>query len=851
MTRRVLAHRLACSVLGTLLGLFSSPIRADTVLSVGIPAQAVDAALVQFAHQTGLQLVYESHITQARVSQGARAGVTASDALTALLGGTGLSFQFLNDRTVRIFRAEPDVSVAGSTDPAPRRAMHGAAPWSEALSEVVVTGTRYPEPMEYAASVQNIPAAVSMVSGERLEMQALERLTDYADYLPGMNATSGGSVGGTALNLRGIETLMSAATVSFYLDDVPMGPSGPFGSAFEYSLDVLPYDLERLEVWRGPQGTLTGADSFGGLIKYVFKPASLSAFEARLAGDVDTIHGASKPGGSVRAMVNAPIIEDRLALRISAYDDYTPGYIDNIHTGTKDVNVLRRYGAHIATLWRPAESLAVTGSAFWQRIDSASHFDMNAAGVADLPGSGDAYLLKAVGTYGDLTDINAFLQPLKKNVDLYSVRVRWNRGSLEVTSVTGWSRTKTHFENDLTEIFGASYPLLTGGAIPAGLTRFDADQDLDKFSEELRLSAAMGTHILWRVGAFYTYESGTFNQALRAFDNAYQPISFFAPALSFFTGSNTFKERAVFGDLTWRAGEHVDLTGGVRFAHNDQATTYISGGSVGEVDDVPGASSEGVATWMATAQYRVSPQVMLYARAATGSQPGNPNGFLAGIPPAVGAESLTNYETGLKADLLEHRALMNLTVFHMDWKDVQINVPNGGLNFTANVGNAVSQGLELESSYTPVGGLALGYNAAYTQAEFTRVLPEVQYILTGYQLPNTPKWSMSLTVDYGWSLPSDWQAHAGGGFRWIDQQWSLVVQSRSLGGGPSYELPSYSVIDLNAAVAKGRLKLRAFVRNLTDRRASLQTVAESPSSPPIYKILQPRTLGIGLDYSFN
>ena len=633
--------------------------------------------------------------------------------------------------------------------------------------------------------------------------------------------------------------------------EVPMGPSGPYGAAYQYPLDLLPYDLERVEVWRGPQGTLTGADSFGGLIKYVFKPPSLSAFEARFGADVDTIHGASKPGASVRAMVNAPIVDNQLALRISAYDDYTPGYIDNVHTGAKDVNVLRRYGGHIATLWRPAESLAVTGSAFWQRIDAASQFDMNAAGVADVPGTGDAYILKAVGTVGDLTDINAFLQPLKKNVDLYSVGVRWNRGSLEVVSVTGWSRTKTHKENDLTGIFGASYPQQSNGAIPAGLTRYDADLGLDKFSEEVRLSASLGTRVIWRLGAFYTRENGTDDEALLAFDDAYQPIAFFAPALSFFNGSNTFKERAVFGDLTWRASEHVDLTGGVRFAHNDQATTYISGGTVGEVDNVPGGSSEGVTTWMATAQYRATSQVMLYARVATGSQPGTPNGFLAGIPPAVGAESLTNYETGLKADFLEHRALTNLAVFHMDWKDVQINVPNGGVNYTANAGSAVSQGVELESSYTPRAGLTVGYNVAYTQAEFTRVLPGAQYILTGYQLPNTPKWSMSLTVDFAWSLTTDWQAHVGGGFRWIGQEWSLVVESRSLGGGPTYELPSYSAIDLNAAVAKGRLTLRAFVRNLTDIRGSLQTVAETPSSPPGYHILQPRTLGVGLDYSFN
>jgi len=344
MIRRAPTHPFVGAVFGALLGFLSNPTQADTALSVGIPAQSVDAALVQFAHHTGLQLVYESRVTRARASQGARAGISASAALTELLAGTGLGFQFLNDRTVRIFEVEPDEPVAGSTELPPRRVTRGGAPWFETLKEVVVTGTRYPEPMEYAASVQNLPAAVSMVSGERLEMQKLEQLSDYAAYLPGVNATSGGSVGDTGINLRGIESLMTAAAVSFYIDDVPMGPSGPYGGAVEYPPDLLPYDLERFEVWRGPQGTLTGADSFGGLIKYVFKPPSLSAFEARIGADVDTIHGASRAGAAVRAIVNAPIVEDRLALRVSAYDNYTPGYVDNVRTGAKDVNVLRRYG---------------------------------------------------------------------------------------------------------------------------------------------------------------------------------------------------------------------------------------------------------------------------------------------------------------------------------------------------------------------------------------------------------------------------------------------------------------------------------------------------------------------------
>jgi outer membrane receptor protein involved in Fe transport len=239
---------------------------------------------------------------------------------------------------------------------------------------------------------------------------------------------------------------------------------------------------------------------------------------------------------------------------------------------------------------------------------------------------------------------------------------------------------------------------------------------------------------------------------------------------------------------------------------------------------------------------------MLYARVATGSLPGNTNGI--GFPP-VQAESVTNHEAGLKSEFLERKGMIDLSVFYMDWKDIQIFNRDGF--FLINGGTAVSQGMELASSWSPLDALRVGYNAVYTQAELTHLVPAAQYYLTGYQLPQVAKWSMSFTGDYDWVLTDFWHAHVGGAWRWIGPLWTLAVQSRSLGGGATLQLPGYALLDLNASIAKGSLALRVFVRNLADTRASKTGHIWTDPTAAVYTedyLVQPRTIGVGIDYAF-
>ena len=208
---------------------------------------------------------------------------------------------------------------------------------------------------------------------------------------------------------------------------------------------------------------------------------------------------------------------------------------------------------------------------------------------------------------------------------------------------------------------------------------------------------------------------------------------------------------------------------------------------------------------------------------------------------------VTNYEAGLKSEFLDHKALFDVSVYYIDWADLQVGSASGVINGA----QAASRGGELISSYSPLPGLTLGFIAAFTQCEFTEVVPAAAYLLTRYQVPQVPKWSMVSSADFDWMLSNAWHAHLGGSLRWIGRQWGVLVESQSHGGGPTIEKPSYSVLDLNAGIAKDRLAIKVFARNLLDTRAALHRNLGPPEAPTQAEdyIVQPRTIGVGFEFS--
>jgi iron complex outermembrane receptor protein len=850
-----LSRGLASAALAVLIALWTGESRAGAVLSADIKPQPLAGALAEFAHQTGLQLVYVSQLAKARVSKGARAGLAPAEALPALLEGTGLGFEFLNARTIRIFESTTAAPAPPKGAATPRYASSPRAAWiGTPDNEIFVTGWRDANELKIEEEVQNMAASVSMVSGDRLEAQNLEQLSDYAAYLPGLNMSTTGVPGESEIQLRGVGSSNNSVTLVYYIDDTPMGPALEPAWNPGLALELIPYDLERLEVLRGPQGTLGGQGSETGIIRYVLNEPDLSAFEARAGADISTMRHASQPGSSFQGMANVPIIDDVLAVRASGYDSYRPGFIENLYSGAKDVNVFRRYGGRITALWRPADTLSLKVTAFWNRLDAGSNDLVLSTGIAAVPDAGDANIVRVSNTWVQFTQDFAFLPTDRTDFRFYAASLHWNPGPVDIFSTVSWSRYQRHTVFDTSSGTGSTFPDLSGGAIPAGLANQQDDNELDKISGELRITSPHGQRIDWLLGCFFTDEQFTERLGEYAFDNNYQPIASFAPALWVQVQPTTSRNAALFGDLTWRLSNRFDMSGGIRYDHNDQSfSVLLNGSTIGEPVALSGQYSEGVMTWSTTSRYHLSPEVMFYGHVATASHPGSTNG--PGFPP-VQAERLTSYEMGLKSEFLDRKGMIDFTVFYIDWRDIQLSAqdPVKG-TYWVNGGTVVSRGVELASSWAPMHALKFGYNATYTRDGFTKLDPGVQYyMVTGYQLPQVPTWSMSFTANYDWALTGLWHAHVGGAWRWTGSQWAAPVGSRSLGGERSLELPAYSLVDLNANVSKGPLTLRSFVRNLTDSHASWHD--HDPTIDPstmVAKgdafIVQPRTIGIGVDYA--
>jgi len=710
-----------------------------------------------------------------------------------------------------------------------------------ALTEIVVTAQKRAE------SVQNVPSAVSVLSGAELErLQALQ-LTDYAAYVAGLQVDSSGSPGQTQITLRGIDANGGGATVGTYIDDTPLGSSSLFAQGGTYQLDLMPYDIERVEVLKGPQGTLYGASTMGGLLKYVLRSPDLENFEGHVGADVLDVDGAGSAGGGARASVNLPVVEGVFGVRLSYFNHVTPGFIDNGATGARDQNENRQQGGRFSALWQINSDLSVKVSAMVQDLDA------NAPSIETVyttpfrftAGQPTGYVPGAP-VHGDLTDSHIPTLRYTQRLQFYSSTVNWNLGWADFTSASSYSQALNWINLDLTPNFGYLIPQLTSGAVPAGLAPFSTKLNLYKATQEFRLASPNGGRVEWLVGMFYTNENAPQLQDLRATTLSQIVIPAISP-LAQFDSPSKYSETSAFGDLTFKLPLSSDITAGVRVGRDHQDAASDQTGVIIPVSDAGASSSETVHTYMFALRHHFDEDTMAYARVASGFRPGGPNTPFPGVPPTVAPDTLVNYELGLKISLLEHKLQIDLDAFYIRWSDIQVETAtNSGVQYETNGGSAKSQGVELETALTPLRGLTLRFNTAYTRPVLTSDIPALGYH-TGDQLALTPNWSASFLSDYLVPITANWNAVFDAVYRYVGERYTLVSSDPN-----AMRLPSYAALDLNSGVSNNRWAVRLFVKNVTDKRGYIsETPLSAPSSGTAdLVILQPRTVGLSIDSAF-
>lgn len=685
----------------------------------------------------------------------------------------------------------------------------------------------------------DVPVPVAVVSADSLTQTNSVHLEDYAAKIPGISVTSQGNGRSSAI-IRGISTgLSNNPTVGITIDDVPIGSSTSAGLGDSIIPDLDPSVLENVEVLRGPQGSLYGANSMGGLIRYVTTTPNLENISGQLSVSGSAVaHGGE--GYGVRGSVNLPVITDTLAVQASAFYRLDPGYVDNIRDGEKNANVTRTSGARLAALWQITPDVSYELSAIIQsrKTDGATRVDVsfdrkpldgNYYSLDRLPGTGEGEL----------------------NLGIYSGTLKANLGVADLTAITAFSRSAFNGPQDVSASFDKYLSLVYSGDVSnvsTGITNFDKT---NKFSQEIRLASKPGTQLEWMFGLFYTHEDSVGDQTVYAADKDTGAL-YSSDYLYTVHDPASYNEAAMFGSLTYHFTKDFDLQLGGRLSAQHQKFTDVLGGLLeGGTDITKTASSANVFTYSITPRYHLSEDMMVYARVATGYRPGGGNSA-PDEPTSYGPDRTVNYEIGFKGVLLPHLLTVDASLFDIEWNNIQLEATSPtNFSFVENGGAARSRGAEISAYLTPLDGMTIAANFSYVDAVLTRnVDVSSLYGTKGDRLPYSSKTAGSLSVDQDFPLTVDLDGFVGATFNYIGSRYAAFPTSSAYS---RFFMPAYGTVDLRAGVEYQDWKISLYAKNVFDQvgftYGQSRNVATRSGNYDA-SIIAPRTVGLSVTKNF-
>jgi iron complex outermembrane recepter protein len=720
------------------------------------------------------------------------------------------------------------------------------------LQEIVVTAQKRQE------KLINVPMGVTAITSDSIQSMHLIDFADLETQVPGLSVELQ-APGLDTLTIRGENVGGVGSTVTTYIDDVPFGSSNALANGSIAAGDFDTWDLQRVEVLRGPQGTLYGAGSEGGLFKYVTNPPDPTKFAAAFElGDEDVAHGQNAL--DYKAMVNLPVA-GIAALRLDGFYTKLPGYIDDPQLGESDVNRGYQEGGRASFLVDFTDNLSIRVTAFGQLLHTDGSPQIDVTGAPNPIAPPADQLQPDDGNY----DQHRYIaEPATFKYDIYSGTLDWNLGWGTLTAITSDGTTT---ENQLFDGTSADFaPGVTGGdlvdsLLPPGTNAGAAETDelyIKKFTQELRLASPAGETLEWQLGAFYTRESSTLAETLPSFIiPTLAPTGL--PSLENINLDALYREWSGFAQVTYHFNPAFDLSLGGRWSENKQSESESIGGLLVSPTQVTGGASTGTDfTYSVAPRWHLNQNTMAYVRVASGYRPGGPNALPpitpTGVPTSYQADSTVNYEIGLKTLQLDNRLSIDVDAFLIKWKKIQLYefVDNFGIN--ANGGTASSKGVEWSFALTPFEGLNLTLNGAYVDAYLTADAPATGGV-TGDQLPYAPKWSNSLDADYTWSAFGNYSAFAGATWSYIGSRFddfgaTATVQNNAVVFVPNTraDLGGYNTLNLRVGLQDQRWSFELYCKNIADSRGlTFYTNTGTPNSGGAIVIQQPRTIGVTID----
>jgi len=700
------------------------------------------------------------------------------------------------------------------------------------LDEVVVTAQKVSQ------SVIDVPLSISVLGADDLERTQSVNIQDYVKLVPGLQLTQA-QPGFGRLALRGINTNGVASTVGVYVDETSFGSSSGLANGAVLAGDFDTFDVARVEVLRGPQGTLYGASSLGGVLKYVTNEPQIDSFEGRVRGSFESVDGGDM-SYSGAGVVNIPV-SDSVAIRASGFYRSVGGFIDSIGTVDEasgatsdvadDINGSTVSGGRASMLFTPSETFSLQLTAFIQDIDNDA-----SSGIDSDYATGDTL-------YGGLTQSQFVPEAAGISYRVYNATAIWDLGFADLTSATSYGKNQQDYRQDITMLLG-------------GLESYiEQTTSVERISQEFRLASHENEKVDWLVGAYYNDEDGLI----------YQNVHVVEPGtlndIDFFLGEGTidskYKEYAAFANVTIKFTPSFDLTLGGRYSNNDQDVVQNADGplfGVAEPTVTSSDSSEDVFTYSIAPKFKLNDRMAIYARVAKGFRPGGPNVIApdAGAPTTYGSDSTLNYELGFKGENEARTVAWDVTAFHIDWEDIQLLAVVNGLGINTNAGTATSDGVEASLMFRPVDQLKLSLTGAYTDAKLTE---DADPILVGGRdgdrLPYTPKTSYSANADYEWPLADGRSAYLGASFSHLDDVPAAFSAAYVAEFGGQRYLPEYDMVDLRAGWDFGKVTVELFGRNLTnDEGKTSDAGGNTPNGAISTGVIRPRSYGMTVTAEF-
>ncbi|MES2017734.1 MAG: TonB-dependent receptor [Pseudomonadota bacterium] len=751
---------------------------------------------------------------------------------------------------------------------------------SEQLHTVIVTAGKRKE------DASKVATSISVISGEELTAQHLATFADVTRAVPniafssGFGGNAGNGAGLSNVSIRGISSGSGSATVGIYQDDIAMSIGNIYSMG---SIEPKFFDLDRVEVLRGPQGTLYGASSMGGTIKFISNQPNLKQREASLYAEVSSTKGGS-PNYLTNVVFNEPLVADEMALRIGLQTARNGGFIDQVDRNSgallkADTNSESSRVLRLALKWAPTRNLSITPALFYQNVKTGDidveYTELPFSGV-QLPKNQAAKLV---------------LEPARDRLLVPSLTVNYATPIGDVTSVSSYFQRQ--FDRTQDGSATLSYNLIQNILDP-GLKATVADMagmvylhnDVRQFSQELRIASksydASVSPWTWMAGLYVANQRTniTDNEPFPGLNAAFaahglsptDPAAILNPISAGFPNDNTFfgqiqfrdRQQALFGEANYYFSPTLHATIGLRAVKatselHRRGALYFNNhldGLEGNEDTVTEADGHKSTPKLALA-WEVDRNHTLYASASQGFRLGGANvrlpmglcGLSQPNPSSFAADSLWSYEVGNKSRFLNNRLSVNTSAFYVDWKDMQQQVfYTCGFGYNTNVGRATSYGAEVEINAKPMRGVVLSFAGGLTRATLADSAGEAAGLagaVEGARIPGVPKFNAALSAQYNFNFAGDLYGFVRGASRWTGSSNGGFSVLPTMEANPDYHRPGYNVFEASAGVTLGNWDLTVFGKNLANNQKIIQRPIVQATYNEAYRIA-PRTIGFSL-----